>query len=248
MINQVAREAGRDIYWSTRTLLTAPSSARSTRDVNLTENELLLNYVKQKKWSGRSRFSALCEDINEAIEKVDEEINPRSFSWREVYALLDERIDELKLSCTEEEGVELENLDKKNLVSYSVTLSRHRTWMESIMDQWEQSAPCPTSGKVLGLSIIGLASSVLNRGTLNAAAELICAFMWWSAFVYGGTLLAQGKIQEGASMIALGVGLYLFLLAGDFISLKDLQKRFAESNRKLEQLKAYTQSLQGNKI
>ena len=250
LINQVGREMGRDLYWSTKqTLLSGGSrrgfgSARARNQVQVSTNQELFSLVGKKKWSNKMRFPAVKQDIIETIEIVDDKIDPRSFDWREVYAELDNRIDDLKLASTDEEAPELEELDKKNFVSYSISLARHKTWLEQMVENDEKSVATPSKGTIFFLSFFGLTSKRLRRGSLNAVAEVFCALVWWCFFSFGVFKLRQGGDDKvGLSLVAIGVGFYLIVLAGDFIALNEIVKTDGERENRRNQLKNYLVSL-----
>jgi hypothetical protein len=190
------------------------------------------------------RFAAMKQDIEETIQIIDDKIDPRSFDWKEVYVELDNRIDDLKLTCREEEASEFEKLDKQNFISYSVSLERHKRWLTKELESAVQSQEIPKKGTILFLSILGLTSGKLKRGSANAVAEVFCAVIWWSLIGFGIWKLRESADDKaGLGLIAFGLVFYLLILVGDFISLNELSKKTAEKDYQMAQLRNYLSSL-----
>jgi hypothetical protein len=250
MINQIGREMGRDLYWSTRQSLTSASArkgrsgARVSQIENDSVNQNLLLLVSKKKWSARLRFSAMVEDIQETIDLVDEQIDTQSFDWKDIYAELDNKIDDLKLTCKEEEASALEELDKKNYVGFSITRSRHKNWIKQVLENSPEQEEAPSSIVILALSVVGLTSSKLKRGSLNVIAEILCALVWWTFMVFGYHLIQEeSELKNGLALLGIGLGFYGLVLIGNFIALSDLRKAVREKNQRRQRLQAYHDSL-----
>ncbi len=250
MINQVGREMGRDLYWSTRQSLTSASArkgrsgARMSQIENNSVNQNLLLLVSKKKWSARLRFSPMVEDIQETIDMVDEQADIRTFDWKDIYAELDNKIDDLKLTCKEEEASALEELDKKNYVGFSIARSRHKTWIKQVLESSQELEQAPSSLSILALSIVGLTSGKLKRGTLNAIAEILCALVWWSFIVFGYRIMQEeGESMNGLKLMGIGLGFYGLVLIGNFIKLSDLRKVVQVKTNRRQRLQEYYNSL-----
>lgn len=251
LINQVGRELGRDIYWSARSAVTSASRGERTRELSnirdtfLSSNEDLYKAVKKKKWSSRMRFVAMVEDISSTIEVVNERVDPAGFGWRDVYAELDAKIDELKLTCSDEEAVELEALDKQNYVGFSITLSRHRNWVQKQIEALKVLPKVPSSLKILLLSPLGLTSRSLKRGVANAIAEVLCAVVWVSLVYFGLKLKFGANEKGGLALVLFGVLFFLIVLAGNFIVLSDLRKSRARVEQQIENMTNYLRTVDG---
>jgi hypothetical protein len=250
MINQVGREMGRDLYWSTRQSLTSASArkgrsgARMSQIENNSVNQNLLLLVSKKKWSARLRFSPMVEDIQETIDLVDEQIDTSSFDWKDIYAELDNKIDDLKLTCKEEEAAALEELDQKNYVSFSIAKSRHKNWIKQVLASSPAPEKAPSSLMIFALSIAGLTSSSLKRGSLNIVAEILCAFVWWTFIVFGYNYIQEeSEFRNGLILMGIGLGFYSLVLIGNFIALSDLRKAVQNKIQRRQQLQAYYDSL-----
>jgi hypothetical protein len=250
LINQVGREIGRDLYWSAKQSFVSGSTgslsgnARRKSQVQFSSNQELTSLVSKKKWSSRMRFAAMKQDICETIDLIDDKINPRSFDWREVYEELDNRIDELKLTCKDEEAPELEQLDKQNYVSFSISLERHKRWLAQELESDQQSVKIPSKSTIFLLSFFGLTSNKLRRGSANAVAEVFCAMIWWSLIALGLIKLRESADDKaGLGLIGIGLAFYLLILIGDFISLSDLVKGNDAKENQRNQLRKYLSSL-----
>jgi hypothetical protein len=246
LINQVGREMGRDLYWSVKGSLLSvnESNGNGKRNLNLTPNGEVLNFLKKKKWNSKMRFSAVVEDLKNVVDLVDEKTDPRSFDWREVYAELDNKIDELKLTCSDEESLELEEIDKKNYINYSIAMGRHKTWISKQLEEMNEYPKPPSRFLIFILSPFGLTSSPLKRGGLNAVAEVLCAVIWWSLIVFGIRKLQYDTATNGGwGAIVIGFSFYLLVLLGDFISLGDLKKRQLYHESQMGSLRTYLNSL-----
>jgi hypothetical protein len=250
MINQIGREMGRDLYWSTRQSLT-PASGRSGRTAararqmqNDSVNQNLLLLVTKKSWSPRMRFNAMILDIQETIDLADEQIDGRSFDWKEIYAELDNKIDDLKLTCKEEEASLLEELDKKNFASFSVTKSRHKSWIRQVLDSSPEPEKAPSSLLIFVLSIAGLTSRPLKRGWLNTIAEILCALVWWTFIVFGYNYIQdESEFKNGLILLGIGLGFYTLVLIGNLIALSDLRKSIQHKIQRRQELQSYYNGL-----
>ena len=247
LINQVGREIGRDLYWTAKSAIVSNGRASNRRvdsEVNVDENLQWSKLVKGKKWSNKMRFPAMITDIEETISIIDENIDPRCFTWQSIYKDLDDKIDDLKLHCKETEVEELERVDKMNFISYSVAMERHKRWVkESIMPS-VIDLNLPSKSYILLLSIFGLASGPLKRGSLNAVAEVLMALIWWVCIGYGIFLfLNDSNIKLGLALIGIGLFLYLLVLAGDFIVLSDMKKQNSAINSKRIAIEDYLNQL-----
>ena len=246
MINQVGREIGRDLYWSARQSLSSSNGGRkrSPRSSSpISGNEAILQLVQQKKWASTMRLVPLAEDIAETIAYLDEHLDPRSFDWREAYMALDQKIDDLKLTCEESAAATLEDLDKKNYISYSIALERHKTWIQKEIDSLNQRSPASSSFKIFLLSFVGLASPSLRRGPGNAISEVLLIVICYAALIIGIKLLSHSTLGlYGVLSILLSFAILLFALIGNFISLRRLKNEDHQSFLRKQALEKYLAS------
>lgn len=247
MVNQIGREIGRDLYWSARrNIASQPTRVqRSSRTMDtLSVNEQLLQMVNKKSWNNRMRFEAMAEDIAETIQSIDDKIDPQSFNWQEVYEVLDQKIDDLKLNCQDNEAPSLEELDKKNFIGFSISLQRHKKWIEKEINQ-KKSLPAPPSGFIIFLmSCFGIASFKLQRGAANIIAETLLILICWGAIIIGLNLFSHSQLAlYGLLSVALGIAFFLFTTIGNFISLNKLKTQYDNDQNQIRVLEHYMQRI-----
>ena len=230
LINQVGREVGRDLYWSSRKALTNKSirSGNSRRKPDIETDSInarLLQLVSSKKWSSTMRFKAMVEDIQETLDHVFEHVDARAFDWPEIYIELDRKIDELKLNCKEDEAPILEDLDKKNFVNLRITLESNKVWIKRNMEIYNQESKIPSTLSVVLLSFVGLSSYKLKRSPFSIFAEVLALITAWAMIFFGRKFIIEDDSAKlGLQFIGIGFGIYCLALISSLIALSELRK------------------------
>lgn len=124
VINQVGREVGRDIYNG------AKYSLKSNKSI--VSNSSILNSIRRFQVSPYDKVTF--RNIGILYNSI-EQINPRSFDWMECHVEFDELLDSLKIDKQYQEGLDL--LDKQNSVAYSVNKEHHKTFVNSLIEDYE---------------------------------------------------------------------------------------------------------------
>jgi hypothetical protein len=244
LINQVGREMGRDLYWTARSSFSGGATMKGTRASD--QNTELTRHIQKRKWSSRARPELLEEDIQETIALSEHEVDVSLSNWTTVYEVIDDRIDELKLTANDAHLVQLQRLEAANYNAFMRSMEAHKSLIQSRINQLEANltqAP-PSGSKVVLLSFAGLASGTLKRHAANRVAELIGMGMVYVLIFQLFLPLKYVEFNEYRIYLSLfGIVLYLLLLIGHFVSLNELRKQQQGIQLQSQELRSYLQRL-----
>ena len=266
LINQIGREMGRDIYWTTRQSLTqsykSNASGKSAKRLDFPEqvsialdsNQVILSEISKTQLASISSQSLRSHEIEKLLAEMENSINPKSFNWREAYVSMDNLLDDLKFRVSKEELPEIEKFDRRNLAMFHVSNNQHRRWVDLQIQQLKQSpyygySPLSTAS-LIGWSIVGLASIPLNRRGINRAAEFIAAMLWISALIF----VFNAKDFIGAERpVVIAVGfcalmMFLIILSGNFILRAERDSMVNFVNSRVDALEQYSKELEKQSI
>jgi hypothetical protein len=269
LINQIGREMGRDIYWTTRQSLTQSYKSNASRksaesakrrdlpeqvNIELDSNQVILSEISKAQLASISSQSLRCHEIEKLLGEMENSINPKSFNWREAYVSMDNVLDDLKFKVSKDELPEIEKFDRRNLAMFHISNNQHRRWVDLQIQQLKQSpyygySPLSTAS-LIGWSIVGLASIPLNRRGINRAAEFIAAMLWISAAIF----VFNAKDFIGAERpIVIAVGfcalmMFLIILSGNFILRAERDSMVNFVNSRVDALEQYSKELEKQSI
>jgi len=232
-INQIGREAARDVYRSS-------SKKLKTLVTNSTEaftNQGILNEIKNFELHS-SEDSTLLK-LSNLIEKAENsEVN--NFDWEEIFIELDNKIEFCKEALDNTHMADLDALDKKNVIKQMIKHAKKA----------DDTTKRPTGWLVFLAAILGLAPIYFRQSTAKIVLYLftigivaVCLFYGYMFLSYPSQFIANSKmgIQESLRA-ARSLGFFLLVLACIFYALimvssfKHIQRKRSEFRAKEDYL------------
>ncbi len=245
-INQIGREAARDVYRSS-------SKKLKTLVTNSTEaftNQGILNEIKNFELHS-SEDSTLLK-LSNLIEKAENsEVN--NFDWEEIFIELDNKIEFCKEALDNTHMADLDALDKKNEINFLQKKNQHVYVIKQMIKhakKADDTTKRPTGWLVFLAAILGLAPIYFRQSTAKIVLYLftigivaVCLFYGYMFLSYPSQFIANSKmgIQESLRA-ARSLGFFLLVLACIFYALimvssfKHIQRKRSEFRAKEDYL------------
>ena len=245
-INQIGREAARDVYRSS-------SKKLKTLVNNSTEaftNQGILNEIKNFELHS-SEDSTLLK-LSNLIEKA-ENSEVDNCDWEEIFLELDNKIEFCKEALGNSHMADLEVLDKKNEVNFLKKKNQHVSVIKEMIKQAKKAdntAERPMGWFVFLTALLGLTPIYFRQSTARIVLYLftigivaVCFFYGYMFLSYPTQFIANSKmgIQEslraarslGISLLVLGSIFYALITVSSF---KHIRRKRAEFGAKEDYL------------
>ena len=252
-INQIGREAARDVYRGTRSRAKLPAP----EETFIPFNDSFLAEVKNFQIAATS--SVTLNHLVNIVEKA-ENTNIENFEWEDIFIEIDNKIDFCKVELGVNSEEKLNELDEKNANNYKIKNDDHKLYIEGLIKVIDDSNT-ELNHKNTFLAILftpfGLNPIYYNQSSARIVLFLFFTFISFICFYYGYKLKVYPLIYmkesnvtgnaaiEGASKIAdllfiLGGILYALILSS---SLKKINIEIKKKKTNAYQLDLFNKYL-----
>ena len=251
-INQIGREAARDVYRGTR----SHAKIRVQEETFIPFNDSFLAEIKNFQIAAIA--SVTLNHLVNIVERA-ENTNVENFEWEDIFIELDNKIDFCKVELGENSKKKLDELDEKNAKNHKIKNEEHKLYIEGLIKLINDSNTQlnrKNSISALLFTPFGMNPLYYNQSSARIVIFLFFTVISFICFYYGYKLkvyplfyMKESNVTgnaaiEGASKIANS----LFILGGLFYALilsSSFKKISTEINIKkmnlynLEQFKRY---------
>ena len=240
-INQIGREAARDVYRGRRN-----RSGQVTREETIIPfNNSFLAEIKNFKIASTSS-----QTLNQLINIVENAENTTidNFEWEDIFIEIDNKIDFCMVELGANSAKKLSELDKKNGENYSKKKEDHKAYVQTLLNFHTKSHDelnRKSAFVAFLLTPLGLSPVYYNQSSARIVLFVLITFISFVCFYYGYNLkvypkifmgqtdLSEGKLVQAASSIAN----LLITLGGIFYCLiltSSLKKINLENQKKVD--------------
>ena len=208
-VNQIGREIGKDVY----------RGVKSSFKANITVADAFKQRVFSFKPSTYDKVTM--RNLTQLVEDGEVEVSRKDFDIHDIYATIDDHIDNLKPFIDEKWKPMLEELDVRNQQIYKTSLLLHKSWVKSVISDLE---------------------SKINSWADPSGDWIKNPFLWiWAGLI----IYSYMNIEEDKKPLVIGVYSVLLLLSVWVNSSKigDKRKEHQSDIDNLELLKNYLGSL-----
>jgi hypothetical protein len=245
-INQIGREAARDVYRSgskkLKTLVTNSSEGFT--------NQGILNEIKNFELYSTEDTTFL--ELSNLIEKAEHsEVN--NFDWEEIFLELDNKIEFCKESLEPTYKAKLQALDEKNQVNFLNKKNQHLAVIQELLKNLQKvndSSINPKGSMVFVTAFLGITPVYFRQSAARIVLYLItigivavCFFYGYMFLSYPRQFIANSKMDVQESLrAARSLGITLLVLGSIFYalialsSLKHIRRKRDEYTAKEEYL------------
>ncbi len=222
-INQIGREAARDVYRSgSKQLKTLVSNSSEGFT-----NQGILNEIKNFELYSTEDKTFL--ELSNLIEKAEHsEVN--NFEWEEIFLALDNKIEFCKESLDAAYKTKLDDLDKKNEVNFLIKQNQHLEVIQNLINTQKKandSLKRPMGSLVFITAFLGITPIYFRQSTARIVLYLftigivtVCFFYGYMILSYPSQFIANSKMNIQDSLrAARSLGFFLLVLGGIFYAL-----------------------------
>lgn len=244
-INQIGREAARDVY---------RSGGKKLREVVNSRNDTFTNpgiLTEIENFELNETETTSIRQLSNLIEKSENtEVN--NFEWEEIFIELDNKIGFCKEELDKQYFTKLNELDKKNELNFLKKKAEHISFVKDLITQVKKEAYPNKPVFVIAVlcSLLGLGPLYFRESTakivlylLTTALAIILVYFAYGHFMYPEQFIKHSKMEHDQSLkaakslgVALGILGGIFYLLILFSSLKQIRLKRNENQSKSEHL------------